>query len=377
VGDTLAKFFPDAPPDKKGITLHQLLTHTSGLESDFAGDYEPVGRDEYVRRILGSKLRTQPGTEYFYANSGYSLLAAIVEMVSGLPYESYLQQQLFGPAGMKETGYRVPRWEPRRVPVGYREGERWGTMLERPWAEDGPWWALRGNGGIQSTLADLKAWSVALDGDRVLSAAAREKLFWPHVKEGAQADSHYGYGWTIFTTPWNTKLAAHNGGNGIFSADLARYLDDRLLVVVSASDSRVKAWRFSPDLARIARGEEVAPAKLSAGGATTAAPLGDAPRHGVIRSFVEAHNTHDIERMRAFRAAHMARGPQAPSEEQRDQMARRMWDDFGTLAVDGVLGQDEESVTVRMRPASAPPVRFTFYFTPETKIAGVKIEAGD
>lgn len=374
VEDPIGRFFKDAPQDKKAITLHQLLTHTSGLESDFAGDYEPVGRDEYVKRILAAKLRSKPGAEHFYANSGYSLLAAIVEIAAGQPYETYLQQHLFKPAGMKETGYRVPKWEMRRIPVGYRDGERWGTMLDRAWAEDGPYWALRGNGGIESTLSDLLAWSRALDGNTVLSAAARKKLFTPHVKEGPHADSFYGYGWAIFTTPWDTKLVAHNGGNGVFSADFARYVDDGIVVITSASDSQVKAWKFSPALGRIAHGETVAPEPPRA---ESLEPLGEGERHTVIRKFVEAFNTHDLERVRSFRAAHMLRGPNTPGEEQRDKMTQRMWDEFGSLAIDGMLAEDDESVTVRMKPASAPAVRFTFFFSPEAKIAGVKIQAGD
>ncbi len=374
IEDTVGKFFKDAPDDKRGITLHQLLTHTAGLESDFAKDYDPVGRDEYVKRILGSKLKSKPGSEHFYANSGYSLLAAIVELASGQPYETYLREHVFLPAGMKETGYRIPKWEARRVPVGYRDGKRWGTMLDKAWASDGPYWALRGNGGIESTLTDLWAWSRALDGDAVLSATQRKKLFTPYVKEGPNADSHYAYGWAIFTTPWNTKLIAHDGGNGVFSADFRRYVDDGIVVLTGSSDLKVKAWKFSPPLGRIAHGEEVAPERPRA---ATMKPLGDGARQAVIRGFVEAFNTKDLDTMRAFRAAHMVKRPDGPSDEQRDQVTKRMWGDFGSLAIEGVLAEDDEGVTVRMKPATAPPVRFEFLFSPENKIAGLKIEAGD
>lgn len=374
VEDTLGKYFKDAPADKRGITLHQMLTHTAGLESDFAKDYDPVGRDEYVKRVLGSKLKSAPGSEYFYANSGYSLLAAIVEIASGQPYETYLREHLFLPAGMKETGYRIPKWDPRRIPVGYRDGKRWGTMLEKPWAPEGPYWALRGNGGIESTMTDLWAWSRALDGDTVLSAGQRKKLFTPHVKEGPNADSHYAYGWAVFTTPWNTRLIAHDGGNGVFSADFRRYVDDRIVVLTGASDSQVKAWKLSPGLGRIAHGDEVAPERPLA---ATLKPIGDGPRHAVIRGYVETFNTKDLDKMRAFRAAHIVKRPAGPSEEQRDEMTRRMWSDFGSLAIEGVLAEGEHGVTVRMKPASAPPVRFEFLFTPDNQIEGLKIEAGD
>jgi CubicO group peptidase (beta-lactamase class C family) len=372
VEDPIGKFFPSAPDDKKGITLHQLLTHTAGLESDFAGDYEPVGRDAYVKRILGSKLRSKPGSEYFYANSGYSLLAAIVEIASGEAYETYVHGHLFAPAGMTETGYRLPRWDARRVPVGLLNGKPWGTMLDKPWDKDGPYWALRGNGGIESTLADLFAWSRALDGDAVLPAAERKKLFTPYVPEGPGAESSYGYGWSIQTTPWNTKLVAHDGGNGVFSADFRRYVDDGIVVITGASDSRVKAWKFSEPLARIAHGEDVAPApprveKLK--------PLGDTPREGVVREFVSAFNSHDIEKMHAFRTAHMPSRPGGPTEAQRDEVTKRMWSDMGTLEIMGVLGEEPDTLTVRMKPSGAPPVSCGFIFDRDGKLAGLRIEA--
>ena len=100
VEDPIPRFLDEVPADKRAITIHHLLTHTSGLESDFAGDYESVGRDEYAARALASKLRTAPGSQFFYSNAGYSLLGAIVEIASGKPYETYLAENLFLPAGM-------------------------------------------------------------------------------------------------------------------------------------------------------------------------------------------------------------------------------------------------------------------------------------
>jgi CubicO group peptidase (beta-lactamase class C family) len=95
--------------DKAGITLEHLLTHSSGLESDFSPtDYEPTTREEYVRRTLASKLLFAPGQGYEYANAGYSLLAAVVEKTAGKDYEAALAELVLKPAGMTETGYKSP-----------------------------------------------------------------------------------------------------------------------------------------------------------------------------------------------------------------------------------------------------------------------------
>ena len=209
------------------ITLHHLLTHSSGLESDFSpSDYEPVGREEYVRRALHSKLLFKPGDGYEYSNAGYSLLAAIVEKVSGQPYEAYLTERVLKPAGMRETGYKVPAWAPSRVAHGYREGQDWGTILQRIQAPDAPYWMLRGNGGLHTTLSDMLAWHRALQTDAVLSRDERAKYFKPYVAEGPLRQSFYAYGWAVGKTSRGTSVVQHNGGNGIYVAEFLRFPDE-------------------------------------------------------------------------------------------------------------------------------------------------------
>jgi CubicO group peptidase (beta-lactamase class C family) len=96
VTDSIDKYFPNVPEDKKAITLHHLLTHCSGLVSDFGDDFDKVTRDEIIRRAMASKLLWQPGHRYRYSNAGYSLLGAIVEIVSGRPYEAFLHDSCAG-----------------------------------------------------------------------------------------------------------------------------------------------------------------------------------------------------------------------------------------------------------------------------------------
>lgn len=240
--DRISRFFKDVPGDKQGITLHHLLTHSAGLQSDFAdSDYDPVLRDEYVRRALASKLMTTPGEHYAYSNAGFSLLAAIVELVSGRSYEAYLAEQIFKPAGMVETGYKLPRWPAERIAHGSTGGEDWGTIIARLDPPDAPYWALRGNGGIHTTLADVARWNEALATDRVLPKAARRKLMAPYIDEDESGKTQYAYGWVVERTPRGTRDIWHNGGNGIYSAELHRYVDEGVLIFVATTVAELGA----------------------------------------------------------------------------------------------------------------------------------------
>ncbi len=257
VEEPIGRFFPGAPPEKAAITIHQLLTHSAGLESDYGPtDYEAVSRDEIARRVFAAPLRTTPGKEYFYSNAGYSLLAAIVEILSGQSYEAYLRANLFEPAGMKATGYKVA-WRDGQVAHGYVDGKDWGTILDKPWDKDGPYWNLRGNGGLHSTAGDMYRWHLALEGDKILSKAAKEKYFKPHVPEDPEGHSYYAYGWAVFETPRKTRLVAHNGSNGVFVADFRRYVDENV-VIYAASNGEMSATALTEVLPAVVFGSEYA-----------------------------------------------------------------------------------------------------------------------
>ena len=370
VEDPLGTHVPGVPEDKRAITLHQLLTHTTGLDSDFAGDFDPVGRDDYVRRILASKLRSKPGATYFYANSGYSLLGAVVELVSGKPYEQFLRDNLFLPAGMKETGYRLPKWDMRRVAVGYKDGQRWGRLSEKPWAEDGPYWALRANGGIHSTLDDMLLWHAALQADTVLSAVEKAKMYAQHAREGAGAESFYGYGWSIKDVPTLGRLVTHNGGNGVFYADFLRFVDEDFVVILSTNDSTVRGGKIAEGVARLAHGQDVpTPARRDA----EPKPLGSTGKDAVIREWLAAFNAPDLAAMRAFREAHATPRPEV-SEAEREQRLKRMRAELGRLESEGILEASGEKITVRAKGSTGLVARLGFIFTPNGKLDGVAVE---
>ena len=235
VTDFISKYFAVVPADKAEITIHQLLTHTAGFADALGDDYEPIGREDFIKLALGSKLRFKPGDRYEYSNVGFSLLGIIVEIVSGKNYEDFLQEMIFKPAGMTRTGYLHPGFARNELAVGYEGGQRWGTALDRPWRPEGPGWHLRANGGILSTVGDMHRWYLALKANTVLGAAAKAKFFSPHVKEYPDGDSFYGYGWVRQKTEAGAILIWHNGGNGIYNAYMGFEPENDLVIVVSSN----------------------------------------------------------------------------------------------------------------------------------------------
>lgn len=249
VSDPIAKYLEGVPEDKRGITIHHLLTHQAGFPGAIGDDLERVGRDEYVRRALATPLQSEPGAAYDYSNVGYSLAAAILETVSGRPYEDFLHEHLFAPAGMMDTGYHRPGWDPARLAHGVKDdGSDWGTIVEHTFTDGGPGWHLLGNGGIHSTVGDMLRWHRALLGDAILSPASKAKMYTKHVDEGG--GTWYGYGWSIEPTPWGEAIT-HNGGNRYYFADLLRFPEDDVVVYYTTTSRERRMHDLARPLARI------------------------------------------------------------------------------------------------------------------------------
>lgn len=286
VNDALEKYFPNAPADKKNITLHQLLTHTAGFPGGIGDDYEALTRDAFLERAWNTPLRSNAGEQYFYSNVGYSILAAIIELKSGMNYEQFLHKYLFEPAGMTHTGYVMPDWKDQTIATGYRGDKLWGKSNEKPWATDGPYWNLKGNGGILSNVEEMYLWHKALLTDKILNDAAKQKLYGHHVKEGPDADSYYGYGWAIMPTPRNTWLVTHNGGNGIFFCDMLRYLDENVVIIYQTNAIKDGLGEVAFHLARFNFFPDYSPQVPQAGPLQEFKTLSEAPNGKLVESFI-------------------------------------------------------------------------------------------
>jgi CubicO group peptidase (beta-lactamase class C family) len=237
VTDSITKFFDAVPDDKKTITIHHLLTHSAGLGEyhDTKGDFEEMTREEAVQHIFNQKLKFKPGTDYAYSNSGFTLLAVIVEKVSGQPFKTYLKKEIFEPAGMTRTGfYRNPAWKKENDVHGYNARKLGRENSPLTWPEIT--WALLGNGGLVSSAEDLFKFHLAMQGNTILSQKTKKKSYTGHVKAGE--DVLMGYGWGIRSAQ-HGKRVSHGGANDFgFQAMFIRYLDEDVVIVITTNAGR-------------------------------------------------------------------------------------------------------------------------------------------
>lgn len=246
--DRLRQWLPSLPAADDAITLRHLLTHTSGLI-----DYEDVMdsktteqlRDADVLRLLESQDRTyfKPGSDYRYSNSGYALLALVVERASGKSFQDFLRERIFLPLGMHDTlAYVQDGPEVPHRAYGYSEIEgRWIRTDQSTTS------AVLGDGGIYSSVEDLAKWDAALYDDRLLSDATRAAAFSAHVRvAGEPYQAEYGYGWRI-----TGESLWHSGETIGFRNVILRYPRQHLTVIVLSNRDDPEPYATAKAIARL------------------------------------------------------------------------------------------------------------------------------
>jgi CubicO group peptidase (beta-lactamase class C family) len=245
--DPVSRYLGKFPGQRGEPTIEALLTHTSGIihpETSFVSH----SGNEFVEKLKTFPRESEPG-KYRYSNGGYSLLAAIVEQASGMPFEVYLQRELFQPAGMANTGFTFSQ----DTALGYEMDEKWLSeadspsllrrvlgigyqpefRLVRPIPDD---WSIRASGGVITTLGDIERWERTLEKNYVLSVGATEAMLTPRVpvplSERAQA-----YAWIIERTLGGRHVACGYGDYWGYQSAYMRYLDDRLTLFVATNIS--------------------------------------------------------------------------------------------------------------------------------------------
>jgi CubicO group peptidase (beta-lactamase class C family) len=248
--DPVKKYLPDAPPAWDKITIFNLLTHTSGIPNMTGFDnFKEVMRKtmtpaELIADFRDKPLDFQPGEKFNYSNSGYIVLGAVIEKAGGMPYAQFLQENLFTPLGMKDTGYDSSTVIIPLRASGY--ARRKGELVNDDFIDMSIPYAA---GSLYSTTHDLWSWEKALYGGKLLKPASLNKMTTAFKEK-------YAFGLGIDDDHGHLRYS-HNGGINGFSTQLAWYPDDKLIIVVLNNISTGATGQIFTDLAAISFGKPV------------------------------------------------------------------------------------------------------------------------
>ncbi len=229
--------FAEAP--YRDITIHHLLTHTSGLPrspESLMGSLRwnamsqaatPV--DDYVRLAVEMPLKFEPGTDYQYSNFGYRVLAALIARISGCDYADFMEQDVFQPLGMKDSGVARVNRPPSEARIAegltFRKLDRAGQPLFANGEDGRNFGAGYGSGGIYTSANDLLRWDRVLAGDEFLSESQKTRLFQP-------IHDNYACGWIVKKSGLDGRLyQMHNGANEGFFSQMMRIPEDDLVII--------------------------------------------------------------------------------------------------------------------------------------------------
>ena len=247
VNDSISKYFDAVPNDKKNITIHQLLTHSSGLVVGIGGDYETITEEAFLEQVFDSELISPVGERFNYSNVGYSLLGLIIEKASEMDYESFLRLEIFEPSNMYNTGYIIPDWQQNDVANGYFNGVEDNKPNEENWSDNGPYLNLKGNGGILSRASDMLLWSQSIMNNTVLDEATTSKYLFPHFQPTNIYDS-YGYGWGIENSNSENKLVVHGGASDLFTSDVWIYPNKGITIIILSNEFEQSVYTIAEEI---------------------------------------------------------------------------------------------------------------------------------
>lgn len=227
--DTLGKFWDTIPVDKRGITIHQLLNHNAGFGRQVVKTVEIISKNELLGKLFSSNLKHKPGSAFQYSNSGYEILAAIVEKVSGISFKEFIRQTFIIPNNLTHTYFNTDNLVEinHEIALGYNEWEEVSNCYSPPAN-----WNNTGASNILSTAEDLYKWFTLIKTDKILKSIQRNKLF--SVSTKTDEDEEYGYGWYIAKTTTGKQLIYHGGDISGYHSEF-RYFpeDDKTIIILT------------------------------------------------------------------------------------------------------------------------------------------------
>jgi len=257
--DTISKFIPGFPNGSK-ITIHHLLTHTSGIPNiNSMPEYNkiapfPQTPASLMAIFINKPLEFEPGTKYAYSNSNYNLLAYIIEKVSGKSYGDFTAENIFTPLHMTSTSHHgKANWNIKHMAIGYQSDNNFG--IEKANYLD--WTTKTGNGSLYSTTEDLYKWDRALYTEKTLSRESLEKMFTVYIAQT-------GYGW-FMDNHLSRKRIYFNGRSPGFSSYIGRYPAEDVCIIVLSNNYIPLATQIGSDIAAMLFGEKYESPKINTG----------------------------------------------------------------------------------------------------------------
>ncbi len=248
VDDPISRYLPDYP-NGDHITIHHLLTHSSGIAEHtdehefFDWAKQPHTPDEIIAWFKDKPLDFPPGTQVSYSNSGYILLGKIIEEVSGQTYEDYINERIFEPLNMSNSGYEHDEHESSNWTVGYHSlpGSSGGHAEKAKYLHMSIPYAA---GALYSTVEELYIWDQALRTEVLVSRSALDSMFTPHLG-GA------GYGWFIDPSAGTLTIAEHGGGIFGYRSHILRYIEDEAVIIILSNLENAPVDRIAHTLKRM------------------------------------------------------------------------------------------------------------------------------
>lgn len=262
IKDDITLFFPELP--YKGVTVEHLLLHTSGLPDymevlDKYWDKSKVATNKDVIDYLikyKPKKYFKPGKKFEYSNTGYVLLSSIIEKVSGVSFNEFMDTKIFGPLGMNNTRVYNTRRSDRETIPNYAFGYVYSDSLKKYVLPDSlPDYnyvyfldGITGDGTINSTISDLVIWENSLRTDRLLPKTLLDKAFENATTEkGEKTD--YGYGWSVNQNKGEHYVVHHSGSWPGYITFILHFVDQEKSVVILTNNEYLNAGKFVDKIA--------------------------------------------------------------------------------------------------------------------------------
>jgi CubicO group peptidase (beta-lactamase class C family) len=250
VHDPICSYITPCPHSWQKVTIHELLTHTSGIPEFDHTDVSNASPQSWINDFDDVQLGFAPGSEFSYCNVCYQILGYVVEKVSGEPYRTFLQQSIFDPLQMKSSGCDQPYLSLPDHAIGYAS---WRVQDVSIGLDAAPQWSfLCGAGLVYSTVEDLFRWDQALSSHTLISQQVLDEAFTPYVSS-QYAGSSYGYGWFIAKAPSaGHRLIWHDGRVDGFRTYNGLYLDDGVTIIFLSNLSALDELALARALEQIA-----------------------------------------------------------------------------------------------------------------------------